>query len=89
MAEALLPGFESSTWGMVMGPANLARPVTERLHAAIVAALTRPEVVARHRTLGAEVVHSTPEQTRDFVVSEMEKWGTAARAAGIQPGQPG
>ncbi|MCW8086746.1 tripartite tricarboxylate transporter substrate binding protein [Sabulicella glaciei] len=89
MAEALLPGFEASTWGMVIGPARLPRPVVDRLHGAIVAALQRPEVVARHRALGAEVVHSTPEQTRDFVQAELEKWGEAARSAGIQPGQAG
>ncbi|WP_207537944.1 tripartite tricarboxylate transporter substrate binding protein [Sabulicella rubraurantiaca] len=89
MAEALLPGFEASTWGMVIGPARMPRPVLDRLHGTIVTALQRPEVVARHRTLGAEVVHSTPEEARDFVQSEMEKWGAAARAAGIQPGQAG
>jgi tripartite-type tricarboxylate transporter receptor subunit TctC len=89
LIEAIPQGFEASTWGMVMAPANLPRPVLDRLHGAILAALARPDVVARHRTLGAEVVHTTPEQTRDFVVAEMEKWGAAARAAGIQPGQPG
>lgn len=89
MAEALLPGFEASTWGMVMGPANMPRPVVERLHAAILGALRQPNVLDRHRTLGAAVVSSTPEETRDFVQAELEKWGTAARAAGIQPGQPG
>jgi tripartite-type tricarboxylate transporter receptor subunit TctC len=88
LIEALPEGFEAATWGMVMAPANLPAPVSARLHAAIVAALTRPEVVARHRLLGAEVVHTTPEATRLFVAAEMEKWGAAARGAGIQPGQP-
>jgi tripartite-type tricarboxylate transporter receptor subunit TctC len=89
LIEALPEGFEAATWGMVMAPANLPAPVSARLHAAIVGALTRPEVVARHRLLGAEVVHTTPEATRLFVAAEMEKWGAAARGAGIQPGQPG
>lgn len=89
MAEALLPGFESSTWGMVMGPAGMPAPVVARLHGAILGALRQPTVLDRHRTLGAEVVSSTPEETRNFVQAEMEKWGAAARAAGIQPGQPG
>lgn len=40
---------------------------------------------SRHRALGAEIVSNTPEEMRAFVRSEMEKWGAAARAAGIQP----
>ncbi|UPY35712.1 tripartite tricarboxylate transporter substrate binding protein [Sediminicoccus sp. KRV36] len=78
-----LPGFEASTWGMLFGPAGLPPPVTTRLVAEIHAALRRPEILARHQTLGAEVVTTTPEQSRDFVEAEMAKWGAAARAAGI------
>lgn len=85
----LLPGFEASTWGMVIGPANMPEPVVSRLHREIVAALNRPEVLDRHRTLGAEVATLTPEQSRDFTIAEMEKWGAAARAAGIQPQNAG
>ena len=85
LAEALLPGFEASTWGMVIAPAGLPPAVVARINADAVAALRRPEVVERHRTLGAEVVTSSPEQARALVVSEMEKWVGAARRAGIQP----
>ncbi|MDB5416172.1 MAG: Tripartite-type tricarboxylate transporter, receptor component TctC [Rubritepida sp.] len=84
-----LPGFEASTWGMVIGPANMPVPVVERLHREIVAALNRPDVQDRHKTLGAEVATLTPEQSRDFTISEMEKWGAAARSAGISPQNAG
>jgi tripartite-type tricarboxylate transporter receptor subunit TctC len=82
-------GFEASTWGMVMGPANLPAPVLDRLHREITAAVKRPDVVERHRMLGAEVVTSSPDETRSFVQSELEKWGAAARAAGVQPQNAG
>jgi tripartite-type tricarboxylate transporter receptor subunit TctC len=84
-----LPGFEASTWGMVIGPANIPAPILTRLVTEIHAALRREDVLARHRTLGAEVVTSTPEQSRNFVQAEMEKWGAAARAAGITPQNAG
>jgi tripartite-type tricarboxylate transporter receptor subunit TctC len=84
-----LAGFEASTWGMVMGPANMPAPIVERLHREIVAAVRRPDVVDRHRTLGAEVVTSNPDETRRFVQAELEKWGAAARAAGVQPQNAG
>lgn len=85
MAEALLPGFEASTWGMIIAPANLPAPVLAKLNTDIRAALRNPTVVDRHRTLGAEIVSNDPDTMRSFVQSEMEKWVPAARAAGIQP----
>jgi len=88
LAETMA-GFEASTWGMVIGPANLPAPVTERLHREIVAAVRRPDIVERHRQLGAEVVTSNPDETRSFVAAELEKWGAAARAAGVQPQNAG
>ncbi|NOG73471.1 tripartite tricarboxylate transporter substrate binding protein [Roseicella sp. DB1501] len=80
-----LRGFEASTWGMVIAPAGLPAPVLAKLNADCVAALKRPEVVEKHRTLGAEVVTSTPEEIRAFTEAEMRKWGEAARKAGIEP----
>jgi tripartite-type tricarboxylate transporter receptor subunit TctC len=85
IAESFMPDFEASTWGMVIGPANLPAPVLAKINADCVAALRRPEVVERHRTLGAEVATGTPEEARRLCESEMKKWGDAARKAGIQP----
>jgi tripartite-type tricarboxylate transporter receptor subunit TctC len=85
IGEAFLPGFEASTWGMVIAPANLPEAVLAKLNADCVAALKRPEVVEKHRTLGAEVVTSSPAEIRAFTESEMRKWGEAARKAGIVP----
>ena len=85
IGEAFLPGFEASTWGMVIGPAGIPAPVLAKLNADIRAALQVPSVVERHKTLGAEIVSNTPEQMRAFTEAEMKKWGDAARAAGIQP----
>ena len=89
IGEAFLLGFEASTWGMVIAPANLPAAVLARLHADVVAAVRRPDVVARHSALGAEVVTSNPDETRSFVQAELEKWGVAARAAGVQPQNAG
>lgn len=89
LAEALLPGFEASTWGMVIGPANIPAPLLARLNEGVVAALRRPEIVARHNQLGAAVTTSSPEESRALVQAEMEKWGAAARAAGVTPQNAG
>ena len=39
LGEAFLPGFEASTWGMVIGPAGIPAPVLAKLNADIRAAL--------------------------------------------------
>lgn len=85
LGEAFLPGFEAATWGMIIAPANLPPPVLAKLNADIRAALQNPTVVDRHKTLGAAVVSNSPEEMRAFVQAEMEKWGAAARASGVQP----
>ncbi len=87
MAEALLPGFEAATWGMIIAPANLPAPVLAKLNTDIRAALRNQTVVDRHVTLGAEIVSNDPDTMRSFVQAEMDKWVPAARAAGIQPQQ--
>ncbi|MGK7866951.1 tripartite tricarboxylate transporter substrate-binding protein [Falsiroseomonas sp. E2-1-a20] len=89
LAEALLPGFEASTWGMVIGPANIPPALLARLNEGVVGALRRPEIVARHNQLGAAVTTSSPEDSRALVQAEMEKWGAAARAAGVTPQNAG
>jgi tripartite-type tricarboxylate transporter receptor subunit TctC len=85
MSEAFREGFEASTWGMVIAPAGLPAPVLAKLNADCVAALNRADVVEKHRTLGAEIKTSTPDEIRAFTIAEMEKWGEAARKAGVRP----
>ncbi|HEY4253780.1 MAG TPA: tripartite tricarboxylate transporter substrate binding protein [Roseomonas sp.] len=86
VAEALLPGFEASTWGMIIAPAHLPAPVLTKLHTDCVAAMRNPLVIDRHRTLGADIVTSaSPDALRDFVQAELVKWGEAARTAGVEP----
>lgn len=85
IGEAFLPGFEASTWGMIIAPANLPPPVLAKLNTDIRAALQNPTVVDRHKTLGAGIVSNSPDEMRAFVQAEMDKWVAAARSAGIQP----
>lgn len=85
MREAFDDGFVATTWGMVIAPAGLPAPLLARLNADCVAALRRPEVIEKHKVLGAEIVTSTPDAARAFAASEMAKWVAAAQKAGIQP----
>ena len=84
VAEAALPGYDSTQWYGVLAPAGTSRAIILRLHEEIVHALRDDEVGKRLAADGAEAVGSTPEEFAAFIKSESEKWAKVAAAAGIK-----
>jgi tripartite-type tricarboxylate transporter receptor subunit TctC len=84
VAELGMPGYEVTTWGGVMAPANTPRPLIAKLNAEINRILKLPEVRERFAKAGAETVGSTPEEFRAYVVAETEKWAKVAKSANIR-----
>jgi tripartite-type tricarboxylate transporter receptor subunit TctC len=70
----LLPGFESTTWFGVFGPKALPADMTQKLNAALNAALAESEVKERFARLGAEPVASTPAGFGQVAANERAKW---------------
>ncbi|MGT2492898.1 tripartite tricarboxylate transporter substrate-binding protein [Cupriavidus basilensis] len=85
MAEAGLPGYETSTWGGVLAPAGTPRAVVDKLNAEINKALASPDVRERLQNAGIEPAGGTPAQFASFLQVEMGKWAKVAKDAGIQP----
>ena len=85
MAEAGLPGVESSSWYGLFAPAKIERPLLAKLNRDMVAVLKSPEAQAAMLAQGAEVAAGTPEEFAAFVKSEVVKWGSVIKAAGIKP----
>jgi tripartite-type tricarboxylate transporter receptor subunit TctC len=83
--EAGLAGFEADNWHVIFGPARIPRPLVDRLNAEILKVLAREDVKARMLQSGAVAAPSSPQKTRDLMMSELEKWAKAAKAAGIKP----
>ncbi len=81
----VVPGFESTAWFGVFGPAKLPAEITEKLHAAIVAALADPEMQKRLTTEGATPVGDTPAEFAAFVRQDIERWGPIVKASGAKP----
>lgn len=82
--EAGVKGFDVSSWFAIMGPANLPRPITDRLNGAIVAALATDEIKQAMFRLGAEPVGSTPEALADHIEAELARWAPVVKASGAQ-----
>ncbi len=84
MAETL-PGYESSAWFGLFGPARLPAELTRRLSDAARAAVQSPEVRRRIEHEGATPVGNSPEAFAQFVESEIQRWGVVVRYAGAKP----
>jgi tripartite-type tricarboxylate transporter receptor subunit TctC len=85
MIESGVPGFVvRSPFGFV-GPANMPRPVVERLNLALVTALRDPEINKAILAAGAEPIGSTPDEHAASIRSEIDKWKKVGRDANIEP----
>jgi len=86
--ETGMEGFDIITWNVLQGPRGLPAPIVERLNRAAVEALAEPELRRRMVQAGIDPADpSTPEQTRAFVVAELEKFRRIVRDANLQLGR--
>ena len=81
VAESL-PGYEVANWYALVGPRGLARPVVDRLNAAMRATLADADVVAHMARHGVEPQPSSPEDLARFIREETAKWAPIVRATG-------
>ena len=83
--ESGFPGFDSSEWWGLLGPAGIPRDVVTKLNAQIDRIMNLAEVQARFSEIGTSYIGGTPEQAGAFFRSEMVKWSKVAQAAGLKP----
>ena len=86
IADAV-PGYESTSWVLIMGPAKIPAAIADRLHKETVRALAFPDVKERLARMGSDVVGSSPQEARTFIRAELEKWAKTVKAAGITSAQ--
>jgi len=84
VAEAGLPGFDTSVWFGFMGPMGLSQEVIEKLSRAIDEALGNDEVTKPLRAAGLDIKGGTPEAFGAFIASETTKWNGVVTAAGLR-----
>ena len=80
VAESGIPGYEFRGWVASFGPANLPRPLVDRLSAEIIKAIESAETKKRMESL--EPWTMTPEQTAARVRADYEKYGKLIRLVG-------
>ena len=85
MAEAGLPGYETSTWGGLLAPAGTPKATVAMLNAKVNRILALPDVRKTLQDAGIDPGGGSPQQFGDFINFEMVKWAKVAKGANIQP----
>lgn len=85
MAEAGFPGFDEYAGPVgFMAPAGTPPAIVQKLSSAIRTSLAKPAIRERLSSLGGIVVGSTPDEYRQWLKGDAERWAQLTKA--IQPG---
>jgi tripartite-type tricarboxylate transporter receptor subunit TctC len=84
MAE-ILPGYEMTSWTIMIGPAGIRGDVIERANALTVTALADAGVKKRYAELGATVWPTTPDEAKAYRDKEEKRLLPIMKLAGIKP----
>ena len=84
VAEAGLPGYDSTGWFGLVAPAGTPAAVVARLNAEFGAALNDEAIRTALRNMGVELAPTTPEAFEAYIKSESVKWAGVIKAAAIK-----
>ncbi len=84
MAEAGLPGYDSTGWFGLVAPAGTPDAIVSRLNTELNAALSDPQIQVAMRNLGVEPSPGTPAAFGAYIASETTKWAKVIQAARIK-----
>lgn len=83
VAETVAPGFEVISWTGMAGPANLPKPILDRLNAGVRKAVAAPEVKSKLEAMGGDARATTPEEMKELVSRQYEVWKKLAAEANL------
>jgi tripartite-type tricarboxylate transporter receptor subunit TctC len=85
IAEAGVPGYDSTIWLGIMAPAGTPKAIVDKLNAEINKAITRPDVRQAWDKQGAVAMVMTPAEFDAHLRKDIEKWAGVVKSAGIKP----
>ena len=84
IAESGVPGFEASSWFAIFAPAKTPKEIVDKINAEVRKAVQDPELQKRFADIGGEIRTYSPDDLRDFVKSELEKWAKVVKESGAK-----
>jgi tripartite-type tricarboxylate transporter receptor subunit TctC len=83
--ETVMPGYDLLAWTGIFGPAGMPQKAVDTLAKPIEAALAKQDVRDRFRDAGVEIFWIGPAGFSNYVKTELVKWTTLIKSAGIEP----
>jgi len=84
IAEAGVPGYESTIWLGIMAPAGTPKAIVDKLNAEINKAITRPDVKEAWDKQGAVPLVMSPAEFEKYLRADIEKWAHVVQVSGIK-----
>ena len=83
---SVVKGFDLVSWNGIFGPANLPRPIVDKINAEMQAVFADKDFQARIAATGFELDPTkTPEEFAKYVDFQLKHWGEMLRNAGVKP----
>jgi tripartite-type tricarboxylate transporter receptor subunit TctC len=83
IADAL-PGFKSAAWFGLLAPKGTPDETVQKLNAAVVAAVARPEIHKLFTGRNVEARSSTPAEMENLIREEIQQWKPVIQGARIE-----
>ena len=84
VAEAGVPGYESTIWLGVMAPINTPRAVLDRLNSEISKITSRADVRKAWNEQGAEPLTMNVGKFEKYLYAEIAKWAKVVKVSGAR-----
>jgi tripartite-type tricarboxylate transporter receptor subunit TctC len=79
-----VPGFKTSVWFGLWGPAKMPAELVAKIHSDVSKALELAETRDFFKTNSFERVDLSPEQFRALIASDLEHWSALIKAVGVK-----
>ena len=84
LSEQGLTGFVGGTWFGLLAPAKTPKPLVDRIHADVVAALNAPDLRKSFEDKDIIPGGNTPDEFGQFIQKEVAKWRDLAAKVGLK-----
>jgi len=84
LIESGYPDFLATSWIGFLTTAGTPKPIIDRYHKELVKILRSAEVKEKLESMEFEVIAGTPEQFRNWIASEIPRWGKVIKLTGAK-----
>jgi tripartite-type tricarboxylate transporter receptor subunit TctC len=84
VAEAGVPGYEATSWYMIIVPSKTPAPIIARIYGETVKALKSSDIVDTLARGASEPLGNTPREATEFLKVEIARWGKVIKQAKVK-----